>query len=172
MISFKSFRFIGLFVIVFGYSCSNSKMTNHALEDGIYLVKEFVSDTMNIRKLTSNEQLINYNPKFTNDSSNDYSKLIVSTDQFVALRLKRSPETQTEPDNRKILLLDFHDDQAKKLYEFTANHIMQKVAIVIGTEGVSVHKIRTAITGGKLQITRCTDNGCERLYYELEHDVK
>jgi preprotein translocase subunit SecD len=152
------------------FSCTQKP--NSKIADGIYLVKDEVPDSLHIRPLAGDEQVITYNPRFTDDSSQDLSKLIVSTDQFVAMRLKKMPEKVEQLDHRKMLFLDFKDETAKKLEEFTAHNLSQKVAIVIGCEAVTIHKIRAVITGGKLQVSRCTDNACEHLYYELEDDVK
>jgi hypothetical protein len=39
--------------------------------------------------------------------------------------------------------------------------------MVVDGEIVTVHKIRSIITGGKVQITRCTDNACEVIRSKL-----
>ena len=46
-------------------------------------------------------------------------------------------------------------------------HLGGKVAMVVDGEIVTLHKIRTVITGGKLQITRCQDNACEVIKAKL-----
>jgi preprotein translocase subunit SecD len=102
----------------------------------------------------------------------EFSKLVVDDDQFVALKLKKMPEAKLQPDNRKNLLIELQDDQTLRLKEFTTRNVMKQVALVIDGQAVTVHKIREPITGGQIQISRCTDNACEKLYYELQHDVK
>jgi hypothetical protein len=49
---------------------------------------------------------------------------------------------------------------------------MQMVAIVVGGEVLTMHKIKEPITSGQLQISRCNDNACELLYVRLRDNVK
>ena len=42
------------------------------------------------------------------------------------------------------------------------------MAIVIGGAVVTVHKIKAAVSGGRLQITRCSKYGCHMLFTELQ----
>lgn len=46
-------------------------------------------------------------------------------------------------------------------------HLWGKIAMVVDGEIVTRHKIRSVITGGKLQITRCVDNACEVIRAKL-----
>ncbi len=49
---------------------------------------------------------------------------------------------------------------------------MKQATLVVDGEALTVHKIRAAITGGKMEITRCGDNACERIYVTLKDNVK
>ena len=87
---------------------------------------------------------------------------------FVPLLINGKPlEDKEEGSNKPRLQLTLEDEQIEPLKQFTATNLGKTVAIVIGGEVVSTHKIRTAITGGRLQITRCTKHGCETLYTRL-----
>ena len=46
------------------------------------------------------------------------------------------------------------------------------MAVVVGQKVVTMHKIKSVIKGGKLQISRCGDNGCQVLYRELNDNIK
>jgi preprotein translocase subunit SecD len=87
---------------------------------------------------------------------------------FVPLLINGKPlEDKEEGSNKPRLQLTLEDEQIEPLKQFTDTNLGKTVAIVIGGEVVSTHKIRTAITGGRLQITRCTKHGCETLYTRL-----
>jgi hypothetical protein len=62
-------------------------------------------------------------------------------------------------------------EQIVPLEKFTRRHVGQQVAIVIGDRVVTVHKVREPIVGDRLQITRCTDNGCDVLFSALKNDL-
>lgn len=49
---------------------------------------------------------------------------------------------------------------------------MRHVALVIDGDALTMHKIKEPLTSGQLQITRCNDNACERLYITLKDNVK
>jgi hypothetical protein len=49
---------------------------------------------------------------------------------------------------------------------------MERAVLVVDGEALTLHKIREAITSGKLQITRCNDNACERLLVKLKDNEK
>ena len=60
------------------------------------------------------------------------------------------------------------DEQAaQQMQKFSAANLMRSVALVAGGKILTVHKIRSEIVGGKLQITRCNDNGCQYIYNSL-----
>lgn len=87
---------------------------------------------------------------------------------FVPLLINGKPlEDKEERSNKPRLQLTLKPEQIEPLKEFTTTNLGKTVAIVIGGEVITTHKIRTPITGGRLQITRCTKHGCETLYSRL-----
>ena len=60
-------------------------------------------------------------------------------------------ETPSEEPGR--LLLTFTAGAAKKLASFTEKSVGKRVALVIGGEVVTIHTVRQAIAGGKLQVS-------------------
>jgi preprotein translocase subunit SecD len=79
-----------------------------------------------------------------------------------------NPEKGKDEKGRPKLLLTLEKTQIKPLEEFTTKNVNKSIAIVIGKDVVTTHKIRQPITGGRMQITRCTDNGCEAIYTQLQ----
>jgi preprotein translocase subunit SecD len=55
----------------------------------------------------------------------------------------------------------------KRAETFTRAHLGGRIAMVVDGEIVTLHKIRTVITDGKVQIARCTDNACDVIYSKL-----
>jgi puromycin-sensitive aminopeptidase len=144
---------------------------NGALKDGIYLVDRYNTDLKQLEPINEKEQLV----------VNDYHLLqpaerqakdyfVVRTESFIPILLGKDPEKDIDSSGKPRLQLQLAEEQAGPLEAFTAKNLGRTVAIVIGGEVVSSHKIRQAITGGRLQITRCTDTGCEAIYSELRKE--
>lgn len=98
--------------------------------------------------------------------------LEVGTSEFVALELAEEPEGIEQPDKRINLMLTLSDNATEQLANFTEKNLDRHVAIVIGGKAVTIHKIRTRIEGGKMQITRCTDNACKYLLLDLQKNIQ
>jgi preprotein translocase subunit SecD len=62
------------------------------------------------------------------------------------------------------------EEAAGQLEAFTARCLGQPVAIVVGGEVITVYTIRQVITGGRFQISRCGDDGCQVLFRELQEN--
>lgn len=148
---------------------SSSLRVDKSLPDGIYLLLRTGETKAEVAPLKTGEALIRYTHKYAEGESMNF--MVVSPAEFVALRLKESPEKIPQEDGRSQLWVSLQDSQARQLQEFSTRHLNQKVAMVINGEGVTQHVIRTVLDQGKVQITRCHDNACEKLYYELEDNV-
>ncbi len=109
-----------------------------------------------------------YDGKYT-DSGPVTPLTYVALDQssFVPLVLEGAPETKKDEGGKTILSVTLKKEHAKTLEDFTQAHLGGKIAIVLDGEIVTLHKVRSAVSGGKLQITRCTDNACEVLRAKL-----
>jgi preprotein translocase subunit SecD len=57
---------------------------------------------------------------------------------------------------------------AQALEDLTRGHLGRQVAIVIGGEVVTMHKVRTVIKGGDVQITSCAPGAAEYLLKQLQ----
>ena len=147
-------------------SCSKSK-----IEDGLYLLTGESNDTSVFGHLDTNHRIIRFNKKFA-DSVDQKVYLLIDRSDFVPLLLASEPDSVQMPDKKTKLLLNLTNPAGEKLKTFTAKHLNQKVVLVMNGEALTKHKVRSVISDGKIQITRCTDNACEYLYYEIKEKMK
>lgn len=139
------------------------------LADGLYLVLRKDTDRSKIEPIAKGETLLINDYRFLEPADRGATEyVVVQTDAFVPLIMKDQPEKGTDTKGRPKLLISLAEDQSGKLEEFTRKNTGGSVAVVIGDQVVSCHKIREPIVGGRMQITRCTDNGCAAIYSELQ----
>ena len=143
-------------------------ITTAQVPDGIYLA-------YGPEVLSVDGKVIKYSHRFIESTLDDPDYIVIDTTDFVPLDLKMPPDSTSKmmgQPEQMLLMITLTDEAAIKMENFTGKNIDKKVAIVIGGEAVTIHKIREKITGGKLQITRCTDNACKFLFLELKDNVK
>jgi hypothetical protein len=68
----------------------------------------------------------------------------------------------TEEDARGLPFLSVTLDPryTTRLEDFTREHLGGRAAVVLDGNVVTVHKVRSVLTDGKMQISRCTDRAC------------
>ncbi|MBN1524668.1 MAG: hypothetical protein JW904_09305 [Spirochaetales bacterium] len=76
------------------------------------------------------------------------SEIVLEDSDIVSIKKDRDRRTR-----QPIILINFSDAGAVKLFDFTAAHIGDSAALIINGELVVVAKIVDTIPGGKLQVT-------------------
>ena len=143
--------------------------SDELVEDGIYVVLgEYDTRPSQVSK---DQRVLTYNHAFLDDAVGEPSFIVVDSKDWVPFHLAERPTGVPQEDGRKRLLLTLESVAAQQLAEFTGRHVGGRIANVIDGQVVTMHKIREAITGGKLQITRCHDNACEKLEVALRDNV-
>ncbi|MEM7262010.1 MAG: hypothetical protein AAF488_08460 [Planctomycetota bacterium] len=74
--------------------------------------------------------------------------LVLPSTPSVPLELMEPPTVE-----EGALFVTLTESAGRQLFEFTQRSVGRPVAVVIGGEIVTVHVIRTALTGGQLQIS-------------------
>lgn len=164
-------KLIHLLIILFlSIGCKQNKKSEPVmLHDGFYEVIKAdttystLNDTMQVGQMIVRFDTI-FNPK-------DYTKILIDTSDFVALELEVAPTTEQQTESKKLLSISLTPEMAEKVKNFTSKRLMKQVAIVLDNKAITMHKIREAITGNKIQITRCNDNACEYLYTKMKNRV-
>ena len=151
------------------FSQTGSKKT---VNDGLYLVVRLGTDTTQFDSIAKGQVVINFNKMFIENTGQDFTRILIDTSEYVPLELEKAPTTEPQTDLKKKLMLSLTPEASEILKTFSAKHVMQKVVIVVDGEALTMHKIREAITSGQLQITRCSDNACEKLFIMLKGNVK
>ncbi|MBL7794211.1 MAG: hypothetical protein JNK77_17910 [Saprospiraceae bacterium] len=161
---------LGLFMTL--SSCSSPRKATTApksLPDGMYLV---LNEYMTVPAGTEKGVIVPFNHDFLLEpDSEDPHFLAVDPADFVALQLASAPEQSEQPNQRVNLLLSLNSMAKDQLAAFTAKNLNKPVAIVIGGQAVTKHKVKSVIDGGKLQISWCTKFACEKLLVELQDNV-
>ncbi len=143
------------------------------LANGIYLVTQEGPTSKAITPATENEQVELYDFRLMNPTDKeDPIYVVLQKSPFIPITLDCVPGKDKDSEGKPKLMLQLTHGQIAPLEKFTRENCGKPIAIVIGGKIVSKHKIRTVIEGGKLQITRCTDNGCEKIYSTLVEDLK
>lgn len=149
-------------------SDSQSSVRKTDLPNGLYLVFNESAEESQLKPV-GQQQTIVYDYEFFPQADRDPAcYLTISMEEYIPLKLANEPQKEKDTQGKPKLLLQLANDQIKPLEEFTTRNLGKAVAIVIGSKVVTKHKIKEAIKGGKMQITRCSDNGCDILYTQLQ----
>lgn len=93
--------------------------------------------------------------------------LVVQKSLAVKLDLDGAPRAEKEKEDVTKIFLKLKPVEARNLERLTTRHRGKQVAIVVGGEVVTVHKIRETIKGGEVQITSCAPGGAKYLLQRL-----
>lgn len=152
------FIFISMFIL----ACGSKE---EKIENGLYLILNEYAEVPTDASAT----VMAYSHDFLEgNAAGQPTFLEIDTSEFVRLDLAHDPEGVEQADKRINLMITLTDEASEQLADFTEKHIKGTVAIVIGGKAVTKHKVRSRIEGGKLQISRCTDNACKFLLLELK----
>jgi hypothetical protein len=136
--------------------------------NGFYAVTARASTADSARAASPGSAVLVYDQKYTAVDPNVTPEYVaIDTTFFVPLILDGPPEARPDGRGWTMLSVSLAGDQVKPLEDFSRAHLGGRVAIVIGGEIISMHKVREVLTGGKVQITRCVDNACQVLYTKL-----
>lgn len=86
---------------------------------------------------------------------------------FIPLVLERPAEAAQQSDGRTYLTVELARKYQAALESFTRRQLGRQVAVVVDGQIVTVHKVQEVIRGGRMKITRCRDDGCERILSKL-----
>lgn len=142
---------------------------NHrSLANGVYaVVRETPTRETPKRGDVSRITLV-YDQHYSEADRNDPPNYVtLDTSSFVPLRLAGPPTTAKADTGWTLLNLTLSPEHVKTLEDFTRTHVGGRVAIVIDREIITMHKVRSVITGGQVQITRCQDDACQVLRRKL-----
>lgn len=157
-----------MFVLVctfFWLGCNHPASPEHAsLPNGFYEVLD--THTLVSSAPQSNEyRRVDVDPLFNPDLT---EAVLLATADYVPLELKGPPLIAPQSDSKNLLSISLSQVAAGKMKEFTASRVMKQVALVIDGKVITFHKIREAISGEGLQITRCDDQACDYLFLKLK----
>ena len=142
------------------------------LPDGMYWLRQTEQDSV-LKESIPDAVMIRYSHHFVDTTETDQpNQLWIDTTDYVPLSLSQAPDSIPQEDRGVKLMLTLTEHASEHLASFTGEHVNDRVALVIDGEAVTIHKIRERITGGKLQITRCTDQACSFLYVALQDNVE
>ena len=140
------------------------------LGDGLYLVLRWTTDREDLLPLLDGEILIEHDPAAIEPDS-DSPRLYVTVG--TGERILFQPSWHFDPVNpengRTSLQVTMSDDASAKLESMSRQYLGRQVATVIDGQAITLHKVRTIIRNGQLQITRCTDDGCQVLLERLQN---
>jgi preprotein translocase subunit SecD len=148
-------------------SKSNKVVDNRQV--GFYLVAAEADSAINLPAPSPEQRLVRYDYKFLSDTERgEPLYLLLPKKADVLLILSKTPELKEKGENGfPELRLELTPEAANNLEKLTREHLGGKVAFVIDDEPVTLHKIRSVITGGQFKLSRCTDTACQYIYGRL-----
>jgi preprotein translocase subunit SecD len=115
--------------------------------------------------LQDGERLVVNNHRYSKGDAPRF--VVVGATPDVALDLAGKPEAIKEGEEVVGILLSLRPKAAAALEKLTGDRSVRQVAVVIGSEVVTMHKVREAIKGGEVKITSCAPRAAAHLLEQL-----
>jgi preprotein translocase subunit SecD len=156
-------------MILVSFSIGFAQKQSDNRQVGFYLIAAEADSAVALPAPSTEQRIVCYDYKFLRDTERGkprYLLLLKAAD--VPLILAKTPELQKKGENGfPELRLELTPEASSKLEKLTREHLGGKVAFVIDGEPVTLHKIRSVITGGQFRLSRCTDTACQFIYGRL-----
>jgi preprotein translocase subunit SecD len=139
------------------------------LPTGVYVVERASFQEKAVLPLHAAEVLlVDHHRYLKNDDKEPSQFLVVHQTPEVPLDLAGEPKAEKELGEVVRVLLRLKPSAAKALERLTRERPGRQLAIVVDGEVVTVHKIRTVLTHGEVQITSCSPGGAAFLLKQLQ----
>jgi preprotein translocase subunit SecD len=137
------------------------------IRDGVYVVLRDGIHEQDVLPLADGEALV-LNHRYLKQEPGEATRYVVlRASPDVLLDLAGAPESVVEGGEVVRILLKLRPEAAAALERLTSDPQSRQVAIVLGGEVVTTHKVREAIRGGEVQITSCAPGGAAYLLDQL-----
>jgi preprotein translocase subunit SecD len=138
------------------------------LPDGVYAVLREGHSEKELMPFKDGESIVvNRHRYLKSDQTEPPSFEVVHSSPEVMLDLAAEPRSVKEAGGGIRVLIKLKPKAANALERLTADKAGGQIAIVLGNEVVTAHKIRDTIKGGNVQITSCAPGGAEYLIEQL-----
>jgi len=139
------------------------------LPDGVYAVLREGPQEKDVLPLKDGEALAVNRHRYLKDGDKEPPRfLAVRAAPDVLLDLAAEPKAVKEKEEVMRILLKLRPKAAAALERLTRDHLGRPVAIVIGGEVVTAHKVRSVIKGGDVQISSCAPGPAGYLLKQLQ----
>jgi preprotein translocase subunit SecD len=141
----------------------------HHLENGVYLILREAPTPHEAQGARRPLVVLAYDRRKYSDAPPNEPLTYVAVDprEYVPLVIEGTPEMKSDGQGKSVLTVCLARKNAERAEAFTRAHLGGCIAMVVDGEIVTLHKIRSVITDGKVQITRCNDNACEVIRSKL-----
>jgi hypothetical protein len=140
--------------------------------NGFYLVLRQGAKPGDVGPARAGERLVvNRHPYEKAEDRGPPRYLAVHRVPDVPLALKEGPEGTKDDSGSLRIRFRLAPEAARKLERLTRGHQGGEVAVILGGEVVTAHKIRSVIADGRVQITCCAPGSCEFLLKSLQQAV-
>jgi preprotein translocase subunit SecD len=151
----------------------NALASGKKLADGVYAVLRDSLKEKDVLPLKNNETLAVHNHRYLKkDQSEPPRFLVVHSTPEVVLKLTGEPKVIKDGAEIARILLTLQPPAAQSLEKLTRENLGRPVAIVLGGEVVTMHKIRSVIKDGEVQITNCALGAADYLVKQLQAQQK
>lgn len=164
----RTFSFASLLLLLAAGTVFSQKPASVKVQNGFYSVLSERSSREEARTDSLPNIVLLYDGKYVDSSqTTSPSYVALDTTSFVPLIIEGAPTAKKDGNGRTLLGVSLSKKYIKTLENFTKAHLGGRVAIVLDGEIITMHMIRSVISEGKVQITRCYDNACEVLFSKL-----
>lgn len=141
--------------------------------DGVYAVLRESVKEKDVLPLKAGEVLLVHRHRYEKAGEKERPRfLTVRSAPDVKLDLAAGPKTVKDGDDGVRILFKLRPAAAKALRRLTTDRLGKQVAVVVGGEVVTMHKIRGVIADGDVQITSCVPGAAKYLLDQLQSQHK